>query len=189
MKQTLFALIYHRDDVRMDDQEILAAIGHMVLSASVLEWEVAVLVAVSEGRGSDRAREIAGEAGEAVRQLHALTESDRGLRSLLHDVQTVLEDRDVLVHALAFVVTRQGSEDFYCLPRGLVGLGPDDQDELLFIWSPRDGSEQPVTIQQLRLHDQGLSSTVDRVRKAAADRTAGHGPVSVSLARSVAEES
>lgn len=45
----------------MDDQEFLAAIGQIVVNASVLEWEVAVLVALAEGHSGDGARDRACE--------------------------------------------------------------------------------------------------------------------------------
>ena len=62
----------------MDDAELLAAIGRMVVSAAQLEYSVAELVTVIEGlqdkAGEDRAVEIVEVTGEAMRQFRKLAD-------------------------------------------------------------------------------------------------------------------
>ncbi len=159
----------------MDDQEILAAIGQIVVNASVLESEVAVLAALTEGSSGEaahnRAREIAGKTGQAVSLLRSRAESDHRLGPLLRDVKGALGERGILAHSVAYLVSRQADEDFVFLPGG-EGAPFYDDDELLVIWHPRTDRRTFVTLHQLRLQAQGLRIAVDRVRQAVAERTA-----------------
>jgi len=89
----------------------------------------------------------------------------------VRDVKGALGERGILAHSVAYIVSRQGDEDFAFLPRG-EGAPFGDEDELLFIWHPRTDREAHVTLQQLRLHAQGLRIAFDRVKQAVAERTA-----------------
>jgi hypothetical protein len=157
----------------VDDQEVLAAIGRVVVNASVLEWEVAALVALAEGQasvaaGSERARQIASRTGEAVRQLEVRAKADPGLRPLLQDVRSVLDERHRLAHSIIFVVAKLGDEDFFMFPHGPEDFAGDD--EMTVIWNPRINTETRLTLHQLGLHAQALRIAFDRVKQAVTER-------------------
>src|SRR5271169_3853037 len=114
----------------MENQELLAAIGQVVVNAAVLEYQVAVLVAVIEGRDEERARELAGITGKAMRaleELAAVQQAPAHLRGLYRDARAVLRDRHVLVHSIAMVDMETDGAPGYS------------------IWNPRRDAEVPVT--------------------------------------------
>jgi hypothetical protein len=88
----------------VDDTELLAAIGRMVVEAAVLEYAVARLVAVSEGlRGGNceaRALEIVKKTGEAMRRFAALAEGNRKLTWLMRDTAGLLGARHFVAHSI-----------------------------------------------------------------------------------------
>jgi hypothetical protein len=88
----------------VDDTELLAAIGRMVVEAAVLEYAVARLVAVSEGlRGAaseDRALEIVRKTGEAMRQFRALAEKRPKIAYLMRDTEGLLGARHFVAHSI-----------------------------------------------------------------------------------------
>lgn len=147
----------------MDEQELYAAVGQIVVGASALEWQVALLIALAEGRGRDRAREIAGQTGRAKELLKKRAEADPSLRPLHNDVQQLLDERGTLAHSLLFVV-RQGDEDFYWAPD--VGGQLYEEGHLLLMWNPRRDARIPLTLPQLRLHAQALQDAASRVAQA-----------------------
>jgi hypothetical protein len=159
----------------VDDQEMLAAIGQVIVSASVLEWEVAVLAALSEGTDPsgvrDRVRHLASSSGAAVRRLAELADADPRIRPLLRDVKSVLDSRHILAHSVMYVVGKGEDEDFAVLPRGqAVDFG--GEDELMVIWHPRTDWERHLPLRQLRLQAQDLRIAFDRVQQAVAERKA-----------------
>jgi len=82
--------------LEQQELELLAAIGQVVVNATVLEYQIAALVAVMEGRDRDRARELARRTGEAMRQLEKQVKARPGradLRRLHRDAGAVLENR------------------------------------------------------------------------------------------------
>jgi hypothetical protein len=92
----------------MDDTELLAAIGRIVVNAATLEYAVAELVAVAEGlRGEDarqeRAVAIVRVTGQAMRLLRRLAErrQDRDLSWLLGQVEFMLGARHFVPHSVA----------------------------------------------------------------------------------------
>jgi hypothetical protein len=133
----------------MEDQELLAAIGQVVVNAAVLEYQVAVLVAVIEGRAEERARELAASTGEAMRalkKLAAVQEAPAHLRGLYRDARAVLDDRHVLAHSIAMVDMETDGAPGYS------------------IWNPRRDADAPVTVPQLLEHAQDIRIVTRRAQ-------------------------
>src|SRR5260370_21220003 len=96
-----------RDPVR-EYQELMAAVGRMVVGAATVEYAVAVLVAVTEGHRDqgavDRAIQLVREDDAPVRELRKLAAGPperRDLKWLLRSAEAVLEGRNVIVHAIS----------------------------------------------------------------------------------------
>jgi hypothetical protein len=88
----------------VDETELLAAIGRMVVEAAVLEYAVARLVAVSEGlRGEaleERALGIVKLTGEAMHQFKALAKRRPALAWLMRDTTGLLRARHFVAHSI-----------------------------------------------------------------------------------------
>jgi hypothetical protein len=88
----------------VDDTELLAAIGRMVVEAAVLEYAVARLVAVSEGLRGDASEECAlgtvKRTGEAMRRFKALAERRPALGGLMRDTAGMLGARHFVAHSI-----------------------------------------------------------------------------------------
>jgi len=89
----------------MDDTELLAAIGRVVVDAAVLGYSIAELVAVTGGlRGEERdkrALAIVKKTGEAMRQFKRLAAKRPDLRWLMEDTNGLLGGRHMVAHAIA----------------------------------------------------------------------------------------
>ena len=92
----------------MDNTELLAAIGRIVVNGATLEYAVAELVAVSEGLRDDEARQeravaIVRVPGQAMRLFRRLAElhQDRDLSWLLGQVELMLGARHFVAHSVA----------------------------------------------------------------------------------------
>jgi hypothetical protein len=86
------------------DRELLAAIGQVVVDAAALEYFIAVLVAVIEGRDEEWARKQVAQTGAARRALERLVNGrpDRpDLGRLCQDAAAVLDDRHRIAHSVA----------------------------------------------------------------------------------------
>lgn len=134
----------------MEDQELLAAIGQVVVDAAVLEYFVAVLVAVIQGQGEEHAQMLAARPGAAMRQLWTLVgeRSDRSdLKLACHDAQAVLNDRHVIAHSIALEQVEVRGQ------RAQV------------IWHPRSGRETRITAAQVLDHAHDVRIAARRVQK------------------------
>ena len=134
----------------MEDQELLAAIGQVMVDAAVLEYFVAVLVAVIEGQGEEHAQRLAARPGEAMRQLGKLVRErpDRSdLKLAWHDAQAVLNDRHVLAHSVALEHVEVNGQ--------LAQV----------IWHPRSGRETQITVAQVLGHVQDIRIATRRLQK------------------------
>ncbi len=91
--------------IQMDDTELLAAIGRIIVEAAVLEYTVAELVAVSEGLRDEacegRAVAIVRKPGQAMRLFERLAEQRPGLAWLVNDTKSMLAARHFVAHAVA----------------------------------------------------------------------------------------
>jgi len=140
---------------KQDENEWLAAIGQVVVNAAVLEWQIALFVALLEGQGHERARELAGTTGAAMRELKKQSNASPVLEPLYRDAKAVLDDRGILAHSIA-----------------TVGAGQNG-DESFFIWHPRSGNEAEVTPAKLREHAQDIRIATNRVLSAPPHATPG----------------
>lgn len=131
------------------ERELLAAIGEVVVDAAVLEYSIAVLVAVIEGRDEERARELVARAGRVLPALKDLVTArpDRpGLLPLYRDAKAVLDDRHVIVHSVALADMEA---------RGEPGSG---------IWHPRSDTELRITAAQVLDHAHDIRIVARRAR-------------------------
>jgi hypothetical protein len=140
----------------VEDQELFAAIGQVVVNAAVLEYFVAVLVAVIEGQGEEHAQMLAARPGEAMGKLGKLVRErpDRSdLKLAWHDTQAVLNDRHVIAHSVALEHVEVNGQ----LAR--------------VIWHPRSGREAQITAAQVLGHVQDIRIATRRVQKVIAAET------------------
>jgi hypothetical protein len=89
----------------IDDTDLMAAIGRMVVEAAVLEYAVARLVAVTEGLHVDaceqRALAIVRQTGNAMRMFESLAEQRPDLAWLMRDTQGLLGARHFAAHSVS----------------------------------------------------------------------------------------
>jgi hypothetical protein len=140
------------------EDELLAAIGQVVVDAAVLEYFIAVLVAVIEDLDDYQVRELAAHPGGARRELKKLVTArpDRpDLRRLYQDAKAVIEDRHVIVHSIALA----DAED-----RGESGLG---------IWNPRSDTETRITAPQVLDHAHDIRIVARRTKALIAAEISG----------------
>jgi len=152
-----------RDPVR-EDQELMAAVGRMVVGAAAVEYSVAVLAAVTEGHrdqaAGDRALQLVHMDGAPVRELRKLAAGPperRDLTWLCRNAEAVLEGRDVVVHAIAPEHITAGAEG------GLLG------------WHPRTGEEIWLTTPAVLGHVEDFGIAWRRLDEAIAAATAQTG--------------
>jgi hypothetical protein len=152
-----------RDPVR-EYQELMAAVGRMVVGAAAVEYCVAVLVAVSEGHrdqaAGDRALQLAQKDGAAMRELRKLAAGPperRDLKWLCRSAEAVLEGRNVVVHAIPAEDITAGAEG------GLLG------------WHPRTGEEIWLTTLAVLGHVEDFGSAWRQLDEAIAAATAQTG--------------
>jgi hypothetical protein len=81
----------------IDDTELLAAIGRIVMNAAMLEYAVAELIAVAEGLRGEAAKEravaIVRKPGNAMRLFERLAEQRPDLRWLMGQTKSMLGAR------------------------------------------------------------------------------------------------
>jgi hypothetical protein len=145
-----------RDPVR-DYQELMAAIGRMVVGAATVEYSVAVLVAITEGHrdqaAGDRALQLVQKVGAPVRELRKLAAGPperRDLKWLCQNAEAVLEGRNVVVHAIPLEDITAGEQG------GLVG------------WHPRTGQEIWLTTPAVLGHVEDFGTAWRRLDEAIA---------------------
>ena len=134
----------------MEDHELLAAIGRVVVDAAVLEYFVAVLVAVIESQGEEHARNLVSQPGAALRELKRLVRERpdrRDLKLACHDAQAVLADRHVLAHSIALEQVEFRGQS------------------ARVIWHPRSGRETQITAAQILGHVQDIRIAARRVQE------------------------
>jgi hypothetical protein len=141
----------------MEDKELMAAVGQVVVDSATLEYFAAVLVAMTEGhRDQDcenRALALVKNPGEAMGALKAVARArpeQPGFMRLWHDARAVLEDRNVIVHAVPLEVVRVGAEG------GLIG------------WVPRKGREIEFTTSAVLDHSRDIRIACRRFHEAIA---------------------
>ena len=141
----------------MDDTELLAAIGRIVVNAALLEYSVAELVAVIEGlRGEacqERAVWIASKAGRAMILFERASEHRPDLVALMQDTRVLLQVRHFVAHSVA-------QED--AVAEGLPAL---------FVLQPRHG-ETMITTELARSNARMIRRGVARIQKAVAEEIA-----------------
>lgn len=129
------------------DRELLAAIGEVVVDAAALEYFIAVLVAVIEGRDEEWARKQVAQTGAARRALERLVNGrpDRpDLGRLCQDAAAVLDDRHRIAHSVAM---RDMAEE--------PGMA---------IWNPRSNTERRITASQVLAHARDIRTVTRRAR-------------------------
>jgi hypothetical protein len=153
-----------RDPVR-EYQELMAAVGRIVVGAATVDYAVAVLVAVTEGHrdqaAAGRALQLVQTDGAAMRELRKLAAGPperRDLRWLCRNAGAVLEGRDVIVHAIPLEDITAGAEG------GLIG------------WHPRTGQEIWLTTPAVLGHVEDFGIAWRRLDEAIAAATAQAGP-------------
>jgi hypothetical protein len=121
-----------------------------VVDAAVLEYFVAVLVAVIEGQAEEHAQMLASRPGETMRQLGRLVRErpDRSdLKLAWHDAQAVLNDRHVIAHSVALEYIEVNGQFAHV------------------IWHPRSGRETQITAAQVLGHVQDIRIATHRVQE------------------------
>jgi hypothetical protein len=152
-----------RDPVR-EYQELMAAIGRMVVGAATLEYSVAILVAITEGHrdqaAEDRALHLVQKVGTPMRELRKLAAGPperRDLKWLLQNAEAVLDHRNVVVHAIPLEDVTAGEEG------GLIG------------WHPRTGQQIWLTTSKVLGHIQDFRIAWRRFDEAIAAATSQAG--------------
>lgn len=119
----------------MDDTELLAAIGRMVVNASELEYAIAELVAVAEGlrdeKCTKRATAIVAITGEGRRLFRSLAKGRADLQWLEGQTALMLNARNFVAHSI-----RQGD-------------GIAKEQPTLFVLNPRQGETMITTAMAL----------------------------------------
>jgi hypothetical protein len=148
-----------RDPIR-EYQELMAAIGRMVVGAALLEYSVAVLVALTEGyrdqAAEDHALQLVRKAGAPLRELRTLAAGPperRDLKWLCQDAEAVLEGRNVAVHAMPLEEFTAGAQG------GLIGWHPRTGQEIRLTASAVLGHLQDFAIAWRRLDDAIAAAT------------------------------
>jgi hypothetical protein len=141
----------------MEDKELMAAIGQVVVGSAVLEYSVAVLVAMTDGhRDQDcenHALAMVKKTGRTMRELRKLADAHPerpGLMQLWRDARAVLDDRNVIAHSVALEDIEAGGHT------GLV------------ILHPRSGTETQLTTPEVLSHVQDIHIAYRRFRDAIA---------------------
>jgi len=145
-------------------QDLMAAVGRMVVGAAAVEYGVAVLVAVTEGHrdqaAAGRARQLVQKDGAAMRELRRFAAGPperRDLAWLCRNAEAVLEGRDVVVRAVPLEGVAAGQEG------GLVG------------WQPGTGQEVWLTTPAVLGHVEDFGVAWRRLDEAIAAATAQAG--------------
>jgi len=140
----------------VDDTELLAAIGRIVVESARLDYAIAILAATTEGlTGQDReirARQIVKRSGEVPRQLKQLTEKLPGLAWLMDDIDGLRRGRNFVAHAVA--------------QQDAVAEG----HAALFIVNLRDGTETMITTSQAASHARYIQEDRRRIWDAIANQ-------------------
>jgi hypothetical protein len=87
----------------MEEQEVLAALGKVVMESAFMEWLVALLVAAVEGKSRDYAEDLCKQPGVAMRALQEASGSDHSLLRLYEDADALRKHRNLLAHSVAMV--------------------------------------------------------------------------------------
>ena len=142
----------------MDDTELLAAIGRIVVQAALLDYSVATLVATCEGlRGEAceaRAAAIVRTAGKAMGLFERLAKQRPDLAWLMNDTKLMFGARNFVAHSVA-------QQDAI-----------SDGEAALFILDPRTG-ESMITTRQARNNVRLISEGVARIQAAIAAEMSG----------------
>ena len=138
-----------RYSAAVEDRELLAAIGEVVIDASALEYLIAVLVAATEGQPEEHARKLAaspGAARTALGKLSAARPARMDLELLYRDAVAVIKDRHRLVHSVAMRDIQDSGEP---------GLG---------MWNPDTNAEARITAPQVLDHARDIRILAHKVR-------------------------
>jgi hypothetical protein len=143
----------------VDDTELMAAIGRMVVNAGVLEYFVAELVAVIEGLRDeearhDRAVEILRVTGKAMRLFERVAKQRPDLEWLMRDTKAMLGARHFVAHSVA-------QQDAIAEGR-----------PALFVVQPRHG-ETMITTEQARDNARLIWEGIGRIQRAIDKEIAG----------------
>jgi hypothetical protein len=145
----------------LEDRDLLAAIGEVVIDAAALEYAIAGLVAVADGLRDqaceDRAVAIVKDTGRAMKELRKLARAqpERNLMRLWRDAKSVLDDRHVIAHSLA-----------------MENAAGDDGQAGLVIFHPRSRRETTLTTSAILSHAHDIRITYRRFAEAIAAETA-----------------
>jgi hypothetical protein len=144
----LFSLV----GVGVEDQELLANLGKVVVNSTVLEYTIAVLVALTEGKRGDacddRAVEIVKQTGGARSELPRLARTRPGIAWLCTETEQLLTSRNILVHSL------------------ILGHGQDGDQYVMAIYDPRRNTETVVTTHVVARHAEYFEQNCARFRSA-----------------------
>lgn len=134
----------------MDDTELMASIGRMVVNAALLEFAVAELVAITEGCRDEarleRATAIAVKPGEARRLFKRLAKQCPEFAWFVEDAQGLLNARHFAAHSIA-------QQD------AIAEGGP-----ALFVLSPKSGGETMITAEMAMSNARMILEGHERIR-------------------------
>jgi hypothetical protein len=117
------------------DQDVLAAIGRVVVEATSLEWTLACLVATRQGWDEQQEAAVAATSGLVRRHLTALASSDPSwdaIQRLNQKACALLDERNRLVHSVVVSIT---DDDYEHRDYGL--------------WHARNGSRPLPSVDEL----------------------------------------
>ena len=131
----------------MEDQELLAAIGLVVVNAAAFDYAIAVLTATLESADTERVRDLASTSGKARKALTKIADANRDrldIRMLSKAANELLDDRGILAHSIILTDTEYSGQPTYSS------------------WNPKRDAEAPVTIEQLLEHAQAMRVNTGR---------------------------
>lgn len=124
------------DDSPVEDTELMAAIGRMIVNAAQLEYSVAELVATADGMRDrecqEHATKIVARPGEALRQFRDLAGRRTEFEWLMNDTAGLLKARHFAAHSVA------------------QGNAVADDQPALFVLHPKSGEETMITLTAAR---------------------------------------
>ena len=139
-------------NVSIDDQELLARLGKVVVNSTVLEYTIAVLVALTESkRGNacdDRAIEIVKQTGGARGQLAGLAKRRPDIEWLCSETDALLTSRNILVHSL------------------ILGHGQHEDQYVMSIYDPRRDTQTVINTDVVARHAEYFEQNCARFRDA-----------------------
>lgn len=136
----------------MEEQEIYAALGKVVVMAAHMEWEVASLVAAVEGKDRDRTEELYTKSGKVMEALKRAGRSDDDLQRLYEEAVALIGRRHLIAHSLSMISMDARSHKLY------------------LYWHPKTGAENAFYLGELLAIVRDIEVMCDRLHQLTQER-------------------